>query len=159
MRPGESFLTVNQGLLRIAEAPQHPGRKDVAANPGVMDHPGRRGGWHILAGHPLLQVDERRAKLTEKKAPPSQSRMRFESERLVLVAFGQRQESLAKPLGRLVRCPHHIKQPQPGEHRQELGGVFDLLTQRIRPAIGLFHLRGSLALGSHERATQRHMHV
>src|SRR5262245_2429138 len=59
----ESFLTVCQSLVRIAEAPQHPGRKDVAANPGVMDNPGRGGGWHILAGHPLLQVDERCIKL------------------------------------------------------------------------------------------------
>jgi hypothetical protein len=28
-----------------------------------MDHAGRGGSWHILAGHALLQVDERRIKL------------------------------------------------------------------------------------------------
>jgi hypothetical protein len=85
--------------------------------------------------------------------------MRFKQERPVLVALGQRQESLAERFGRLVRRLHNIKQPQPGEHRQQLGGVLDLLTQGIRPAIGLFHLRGSLALDDHKRATQRHMHV
>src|ERR1041384_3834724 len=73
---GERFLTVDQSLVRIAEGPQHPGRKDMAANPGVMDHPGRGGSWHILPSHALLQVDERRLKLAEKKALPPRSEER-----------------------------------------------------------------------------------
>ena len=63
-----------------------------------------------------------------KKVPPSQSYLRFEQERLVVVALRQCQESLPEFLCRLVRRPDHIKQPQPGEHWQQLSGILDPLT-------------------------------
>ncbi len=100
----------------------------MAADLGVMDNPDRRGGLDILAGYALPQVHERSVKVAYKKVPPSQRYLRFEQERLVVVALRQCQEPLSEFLCRLVRCPDHIKQPQPGEHWQQLGGVLDLLT-------------------------------
>jgi hypothetical protein len=131
----------------------------MAANLGMVDHPGRRGGLPILKCQALLQVRERSVKVAYKKGPPSESYLRFAQERLVVVALRQSQESLPEFLCRLVRRLDHIKQPQPGEHWQQLSGVLNPLTERIRLAIGLFHLRSSLTLGSHQRSTQGYMHV
>ena len=39
------------------------------------------------------------------------------------------------------------------------GGVADLLTQLLRPGVGLFHLRSRRALGGHQRRPQGELHL
>ena len=153
---GERLVAPLQGLVRIAKKPQGQGRIGEASHPGVMPVEEGMGAvlLGVVEGNALLQVRAGRGKLSQTEQGRPQRIVGLQEESRVLHALGQAQELLPQLARRLELRPHQIKHPQSPQHREELRGLPHLLAQLPRPGVGLFHFRGRIALGGHQRRAQ-----
>jgi hypothetical protein len=151
---GERRLTPLQGLLRIAQPPQHPGRKREAKDSGVVQDGMGAVLLGIIEGTALCQVLLRQNKLSEVLKRLSERPMRLHEECRVAGALGQAEEPLPQLACRLVLSPDAIKRPPSHQGHEELWRLSDLSTQRERLSINGFHFRSRIAPGGHQGRAQ-----
>ena len=141
-------LTLLQGLLRIAERPQHPGRKGQAERSGLGECQ-RAMTLRIVERAAAGQVLKRRRVPAEVLERLAERAMRLHEEDRIAHAFGQAEEALRQLPCRLVLGPDEIELPQPHQRREELRRVAHLATELESP------IEGELGLGS-RRPPDRH---
>src|SRR3989442_12258368 len=109
---GERLLAPLQGLLRIAQQPQHQGRKGEAKYAGVVKDGRGVLLLGIIEGTALCQVLLGWDKLSEVLKSLSQRPMRLHEERRGADTLGQAEEPLSQFSRCLVLCPDGLKLPQ-----------------------------------------------
>src|SRR5712692_28397 len=147
---GERRLAPLQGLLRIAQQPQHQGRKGEAKYSGVREAMGAVL-LGIIEGTALGQMLLGRDKLSKVLKRLAERPMCLHEERRVANALGQTEEPLSQLSRCLVLCRDEMKLPQSHQRYKELWCLSHLSAQLKCPAIDDFHFRSPIALDEPHR--------
>ena len=78
-------------------------------------------------------------------------------ERRVLGALGQAEQRVPELARRVQLEPDHIKAPQAIQHRDQLGRLAHLLTQRVGLGVGVLHLGRGVPFGNLQGRAQGDM--